>query len=336
MSYVPELLAERRAILRAGLDLAALNGLEIAPLAWPTVRRDEGRIRYIDHFDTQTLRARYRDDPNVPTEDIVPVDALWGEQTLAECLGGETVDYIIASHVGEHVPDLVTWLAECDAVLAPGGELRLVLPDRRFSPDALRRDTNLTDVLAAHLLRARRPQVREVLDFMLHDAPAIDRTRLYRGTFDLGTLRPRWTVEQALSFARRVRDVPDHYEDVHCWAFTPRSFARLMRTLAGNGLTRFACSDFRDSRDPWFEFFVFLRATDDREAAADSWRRMEQAAADPLPGSGEAAATDAEQERIARLERDLAEARTRIAAMEASTSWRVTAPLRALARRRTG
>ena len=186
MSYVPELLAERNAILRAGLDLAALRGLEIAPLAWPTVRRAEGRIRYIDHFDTETLRARYRDDPNVPTDDIVAVDALWGEQTLADCLGGETVDYIIASHVGEHVPDLVTWLAECDAVLAPGGELRLVLPDRRFSPDALRRDTNLTDVLAAHVLRARRPQVREVLDFLLHDAPTIDRTRLYRGDFDLG------------------------------------------------------------------------------------------------------------------------------------------------------
>lgn len=339
MAYMPELLAERNATLCAGLDLARLSGLEIAPLAWPTVRRAEGRVRYIDHFDTETLRARYRDDPNVPTQDIVTVDALWGEQTLADGIGGDRVDYIIASHVGEHVPDLLTWLGECESVLAPGGELRLVLPDKRFSPDALRRETGLTDVLTAYLLRARRPQVREVLDFMLHDAPEIDRTGLYRGTFDLAALRPRWTVEQALSFARRVRDVPGHYEDVHCWAFTPRSFARIMHALSENGLTRFACGDFRDSRDPWFEFFVFLRPTDDRAAATASWQRMAEAAQDPVPGSGAAAAIDAERERLARLERDL-DARTRdlhaaqgrIAGMEASSSWRITAPLRALSR----
>ena len=92
MSYVPELLAERNAILRGGLDLAALSGLEIAPLAWPTVRRADGRICYIDHFDTPTLRSRYKDDPAVPGADIVEVDALWGEQTLAQCLGGHRVD----------------------------------------------------------------------------------------------------------------------------------------------------------------------------------------------------------------------------------------------------
>ena len=120
---------------------SALAGLEIAPLAWPTCAR-RGAHPLIDHFDTATLRARYRDDPAVPGADIVEVDALWGARTLAECLDGDTVDYVIASHVGEHVPDLVTWLGECDAVLAPGGELRLVLPDRRFRPtrcDATRR-----------------------------------------------------------------------------------------------------------------------------------------------------------------------------------------------------
>ena len=237
------------------------------------------------------------------------------------------------------MPDLVTWLGECDSALTPAGELRMVLPDRRFSPDALRRDTGIADVLAAFVQRARRPLVREVLDFFLHDAPMIDRTRLYRGTFDLATLRPRWTVEQALSFARRVRDLPDHYEDVHCWAFTPKSFAQLMHVLADNGLTRLRCSAFHDSRAPWFEFFVFLRPSDDRAAVTASWRHMAETAHDPLPGSGAAAAIEAERERLARLQRDL-DARTRdlhaaqarIAGMEASSSWRITAPLRALGR----
>ena len=239
MSYPPELIAERKRILLDGLDPAHGVGLEIGPLAWPIVGKQDGDVTYVDHFDTATLRDRYKADPNVSVDAIVPVDALWGARTLDECVGGRRFDYVIASHVGEHVPDLVTWLAECDAVLRPGGDLRIVLPDCRFSFDVLRRLTTTTDLLTAHLVRARRPQAREVLDFMLHYAPKIEAWAHYEGRFDLAALRPHWSVEQAMSFARRVLEVPDHYEDVHCWTFTPGNFARCMAILAEAGLTRF-------------------------------------------------------------------------------------------------
>ena len=329
MPYPPELLAARRAILRTGLPITAGTGLEIAPLAWPTVGKDEGRIRYIDHFDTDALRRRYAGNPDVPVDRIAPVDALWGAQTLDQCLDGARVDYIIASHVAEHVPDLLTWLGECETVLAPGGELRLVLPDRRVSSDALRRETDIADILAAFVQRARRPQVREVLDFFLYDAPEVDRGVLYAEGLGAAAPRPRCNMWQAVSFAMQVRDTPDHYEDVHCWAFAPRGFARMMLALAENAMTRLACADFTDSAPPWFEFFVFLRPTDDRAALVASWRRMAEQARDPLPGSAEARAA----ERIAAMERALQDARARIAAMENSLSWRATKPLRALRRR---
>jgi predicted SAM-dependent methyltransferase len=35
---------------------------------------------------------------------------------------------VIASHVIEHTPDLVTWLAEIRAILQPNGTLRLAIP----------------------------------------------------------------------------------------------------------------------------------------------------------------------------------------------------------------
>lgn len=339
MPYPPELIADRKAVLRRGLDVGTMAGLEIGPLAWPIVGKDDGDITYVDHFDTATLRARYRDDPNVPVADIVPVDALWGERTLADCLGQRRVDYVMASHVGEHVPDLITWLAECESVLAPKGELRLALPDRRFSFDVLRQETCLTDILVAYLVRARRPQVREVLDFLLHYAPAMEGGPYYEGRFDPATLRPHWTVDQALSFARRALNDPEHYEDVHCWAFTPRSFARCMRALAENGLTRFRCSAFVDTSYPWFEFYAFLQPTDDPQEAAASWRGMEAEALDPIPGSAIAAAaldpspgSTRPADTLAERTQELQWARERIAAMEASTSWRVTRVLRALGR----
>ena len=67
---------------------------------------------FVDHADQAALRAKYADDANVPAEQIVPVDAVWGERTLAECFPGETFDYVIASHVIEHVPDVIGWLAD--------------------------------------------------------------------------------------------------------------------------------------------------------------------------------------------------------------------------------
>jgi 2-polyprenyl-3-methyl-5-hydroxy-6-metoxy-1,4-benzoquinol methylase len=43
---------------------------------------------------------------------LVEVDAIWGQNTLTEALKGQQVDYIVASHVIEHVPDLIHFLIQ--------------------------------------------------------------------------------------------------------------------------------------------------------------------------------------------------------------------------------
>lgn len=328
-------LATWRATLRAGLDIAHAAGLEIGPLDNPVVARSEGAITYIDHADTAHLRDTYRDDPGVDIARIVAVDAVWGEQSLAACVGGATFDYVLASHVAEHVPDLITWLGEVHAVLKPQGQLRLVLPDHRFSFDALRDETRLLDVLTNWVLRARRPQVHNVLDFRLHYAPQMDCWARYDSHYDLSALTPAHDFATAIASADWARDLPDRYYDVHCWVFRPRSFALLMAQLAERGLLGFACADFTDTAPPRFEFFVFLAPCDDPARAAATWRAMAAAACDPLPGSGEARALAEQQARTplvalgaVELERRLAAAQAQIAALQASTSWRITAPLR--------
>ncbi len=42
-----------------------------------------------------------------------------------------SLDYVIASHVLEHVANPIAALAECTRVVQPGGVLYLVVPDRR-------------------------------------------------------------------------------------------------------------------------------------------------------------------------------------------------------------
>ena len=64
---------------------------------------------------------------------IVETDAIWGDQALLGALK-RPVDFIVASHVVEHVPDLVTWLSELHSALTEGGQVRLCSPRLGDSP----------------------------------------------------------------------------------------------------------------------------------------------------------------------------------------------------------
>src|SRR6478672_6008212 len=164
---------DRRAKLLEGLDLAHSRGVEIGPLHAPLVAKTDGEVIYVDHADTAALRVKYAHDPIVgDVSRIVDVDAIWGAQSLAECLGARApVDYVIASHVLEHVPDLISWLHEVRSILSPNGRLNLALPDRRFTFDYLRRESGLADALNAYLLKPRTPTPLAILDDILNTTP---------------------------------------------------------------------------------------------------------------------------------------------------------------------
>jgi hypothetical protein len=167
--------------LRSGLDVGSMTGVEIGPLLQPVVTKSEGDIIYVDHLDTESLKAKYADDPNVDVSKIVSVDAVWGSQTLLQAVG-RSVDYVIASHVAEHVPALVSWLAEIRGVLRAAGTLRLTVPDKRFTFDIDRRETALVDVLAAYVVKARTPLPRAIIDVVLHDT-TVDLTAVWDGRY---------------------------------------------------------------------------------------------------------------------------------------------------------
>src|SRR3954469_246806 len=126
------------------IDVARWSGVEIGPLTRPLVRRREGRIFYIDHLPTEDLRKKYAYQHHIDVDKIVDVDFVWGERKLSECVGGRRFEYCIASHVIEHVPDLIGWLAEIDDILAPGGILSLIIPDSRYTFDILRVPSTIT------------------------------------------------------------------------------------------------------------------------------------------------------------------------------------------------
>jgi predicted SAM-dependent methyltransferase len=325
-------IGHRRAILRCDLDIATLRGLEFGPLNAPTVSKAEGDILYIDHVTTDDLRHKYRDDASVDLATICDVDLVYESNALAGQLQAGSIDYVVASHVAEHVPDLTSWLRDIQNLLKPDGELRLVLPDKRFSFDYLRRESSAAELLDAYLHQLRKPRTLQILDCAL-DVANVDARGVYAGMLMEADITRVHTYDSALAIARDVFDT-GKYLDVHCWVFTPESFARNMEVLAATGLIDMGFSRFVDTESDYGEFFVFLTPFTDRQKGIESWQEMRRQAAVGLrpvpPGAGNSGAGLIEQnaELVARntaLEHVLA-------AMRTSSSWRITAPMRAVGR----
>lgn len=262
----------RKQFILQGLDIRHDSGIEIGPLANPVVTKDEGTIYYVDYADAMFLRDRFKDDPKVDVSRIVDIDAVWGNKTLAEAMNGRLVDYIIAAHVIEHVPNLIAWLQELHSVLREDGQVRLVVPDKRYSFDYLRQETRLSDVLNAYVIKTRIPLVHEVLDCCLNQAQ-IDTAAAWRGEVDPAALKKDFTFDGAMWLARDII-ANSTYHDIHCWVFTPHSFAMLCCELAKVDLLKFACHHFVDTQYGQLEFYVALEASQDKDLTVESWARM--------------------------------------------------------------
>ncbi len=302
---------DRRAVLLEGLDLSNTRGLEIGPLHNPILRRPEADVLYVDHVDTASLREKYRDDADVPAGGIVEVDIVWSGGSLLAACDERRFDYVVASHVIEHVPDLVGWLEQIRSVVYRNGTVRLIVPDLRYCFDYRRQSSSVADMILARDDAAVIPGPRQILDFMLNIAPR-DFNAVWSGDTDHEPAPEQAEYDRAIAVMQHAA-ATGAYHDVHCWAFTPLSFARLMRQLAAYGLLGFACTRCTATAPDSLDFFVHLMSTDDDRLIAETWRWAVQHQAGERP-NGDA---------LLRL-------RHEISAMRRSRSWRLTAPLRRL------
>jgi Methyltransferase domain len=312
------------------IDPAQQAGVEIGPLVNPIVTRRMGPIRYIDHATTEALRLKYASDPSIDVNKIVDVDYVWGEKSLEELTRAEApFDYLIASHVIEHVPDLVGWLSEIRTILKPGGILSLAIPDKRQCFDCQRQPTRLCEVLEAYLHRNRRPSSRQLLD---HFASAVTTTE---GAWIWSGPLPETTEFKTVSSLSAAWEITQNaftsgdYCDAHCWVFTPTIFLSLLADLAELNLLKFEVAQFYGTEG--CEFFVSLRAVEHAVGRSAIQPALEAAAQlDTITAQPQGEIMLGPEERLKELEStmqvmqfDLTEKAKQIQAMESSKFWQL-------------
>jgi len=160
-------------------------------------------VRYVDRWEPETNSELFPElggDAVFPAPDIVAnldTDRL-------KAIDDNTEDFVIASHVLEHLANPIAMLSEIHRVLRPGGVLLILLPDRHLTFDRLRTPTDL-----AHLLVEYEADAREVDDAHIEE--------FIRASAPLGTPFSNYLSDDLTERQRQIKVHRDRSVHAHCW-----------------------------------------------------------------------------------------------------------------------
>ncbi|AFM02103.1 methyltransferase family protein [Desulfitobacterium dehalogenans ATCC 51507] len=242
--------------------------LEIGPLNWPLVTKDiYPNSFYCDIRSTQQVKALYSGNDylnitgiHVDIDSIVDIDYVLKDSYRETFAGEEKFDYIVASHVIEHVEDILSFFQDITSVIKPGGSICIYYPDLRYCFDHFRQSASFRDAYDVYM-RGCQETSRMVLDFYFKSIAENDPAVFWRAE-NLEELLPANSAVDAIEAYRKslagVR--PD---DVHFWPFTDQGFLYFLCDCIRAGLMPFTCVQFSPTQENTQEFFIELRLDTD-------------------------------------------------------------------------
>jgi 2-polyprenyl-3-methyl-5-hydroxy-6-metoxy-1,4-benzoquinol methylase len=205
-------------------------GLEIGPSHNPIAPKLKGfNVHILDHASAEELKAKYQGH-NLNLDNIEEVDFVWSGQSYLDLIGKTACyDWIIASHLIEHVPDLISFLQQCETLLKEDGVLSLIIPDKRYCFDYFSPPSSTGNILDAWVEKRTKPSQGQIFD---HFANATKRNNNIAWNFEEQTEEYTLihTLEQTKELQMRSNST-NEYIDVHCWRFTPASFRLILSDL---------------------------------------------------------------------------------------------------------
>lgn len=247
-------------------------GLEVGPSHNPIAPKREGfRVHILDHLSADELRRKY-EGHNVELSRIEEVDFVWNGERLPDLIGKKHYyDWVIASHVIEHIPDPISFLVGCEELLKPTGVLSLVVPDKRYCFDRLRPLSSTGELLDAFLQRRSRPTPGVIFDHLAHAVKRGDAIAWAAG--DGRPLRFVHRFEEAAEAWERAQRT-EEYADVHVWRFIPESFRLIVTDLRRLGLIRFAITGEVGTAGSEFHVALSSRARSDDPDERLGWLEL--------------------------------------------------------------
>jgi hypothetical protein len=232
--------------------------LEISPLSRPILDPNHPNSRYLDIFSREELKKQYETDHTINKDEIVEVHYVDKGNNYHELVGTDRFELILASHVIEHVPNLLKWLNGLALILRDNGVIKLAIPDKRYCFDYLRRQTSISDIVGAYLENRQKPTAERVYDYkMFARGEMNDPVLHHEGKYPTEIPLSNDMHNYAMEFAKKSLT---GYVDAHCWVWTPESFTEQINFLSNNNLLHLKLieSETLFTQKNTFEFFVTL------------------------------------------------------------------------------
>lgn len=315
-------------------------GLEIGPSYNPLLPKSSGyNVETVDQTNAAALRKKYRDNAS----QIEEVDYVSDGQGLLELIGKPgAYDFIVASHVIEHVTDIVRFIQDCEALLKPEGVLVLAVPDKRFCFDTLRPVSTIGQALQAYAERRTRHTPGMIFDQVLSESTKAKQIVWIEPTLDDIEMINMPNDANALFQSSQSCE---KYTDIHGWQFTPAYFRYFVKTLRSLNYFSVGEKDFHKNDSinlHLHEFYITLSKNapvldlSDVELLKESEKELREIEVSRNPHPLDVELNNARGE-IDVLAAELNFCRSEIAALKMhnaaliqSNSWKLTAPLRFL------
>lgn len=264
--------------------------LELGPLNRPIADKNiYPNTFYCDICSTEEIRKLYSGNDYlkatgilIDPESIIPVDYVIQDNYKKTLENVQKFDCVIASHVLEHMPDLIFSLQDISFVLKPGGIFCIIYPDKRYCFDHFRTSASFRD--AYNVFRnGTKENAPMVLDFFYSVIPE-NNPHVFWEKKEILNYLPETSYAEAIKHYEQVAEGM-RMDDVHYWPFTDMNFLKFLYDCTKAQLLPFRCISFYPCQQDDQQFMVALQydpavCSRPKEALQDLAQWMEHALPD--------------------------------------------------------
>jgi len=185
------------------------TGIEIGALWRRFPVHSQARVVYLDRADVADLKTQYSE----VREKIFLPDVVADAAELPVAPG--SLDFIIASHVLEHLPFPLAAIRAWYEALSPGGALLIKIPDKRYTFDFRRERTPLARLISEH-------EDRGSFDWQAHYAEFVEKVHGRK--------------PDATELARAVPALIAGDLNIHYHAWIDEDLAEIVKFTRGGGM----------------------------------------------------------------------------------------------------
>ncbi len=239
--------------------------LELGPLTRPLLeRKDYPNYFFADIRSTEEIRelysgSKYLEETGISVEidKIVDIDFVIKGSYKESFKGVEKFDYVIVSHVLEHIPNLLQFFVDIRDLMTESASLIIIYPDKRFSFDYFRTNTKFSDVYDTYINDGKR-LASQALDFYTNVIPENDPVKFWNFSeavelYQEEDLRPEENIEIYKDMLKGAEE-----EDIHYWPFSDFAFIKFLQECSIYKLFSFSLSKFIPTQKNTQSFLVIL------------------------------------------------------------------------------